>query len=90
MDKPLIRICNTCADLFPEAKAKLLAAARAGEVRIGPGICLGHFKEYLTEVSAEQKKELLAKFLHIDANPPPDLREHPELVEAYLRGKFCH
>jgi hypothetical protein len=82
MNKPLIRICNCCADLFPEAKAKLGDAARAGEIRIGPGICLGHQKEMMAGWPEAKVRELLETLSRHDPNPPPDLREHPELVQV--------
>jgi hypothetical protein len=80
---PLVRLCSYCQKEFG-LEASMTTSAKAG-VRFTHGFCLRHFEGQLKNAGTpeEEIKVMMDKFKN---QAPPDLAEHPDLVEMYKKG----
>jgi hypothetical protein len=87
---PTLWICGDCVNLFEEVRSKVSSVAKSDHVNVEVFWCVNHWRELVEELpwSNEKKEQSVSKWKS-SRNCPPDLREHPELVEAYSQGNLA-
>ena len=87
---PTLWICGECMFLFEEVRSKVCSMEQSHQVYLEAFWCVNHLVESLegTPVSDETKEHMVSRWKALKCCPP-DLREHPELVEAYCQGNIA-
>ena len=88
---PTLWICGDCVGLCGELSYKVTRVAHADHVNVEVYWCVNHLIKMLEgtfEGTPERQEQIVSKWKSFK-HCPPDLREHPELVEAYSQGNLA-
>src|SRR6185369_1324210 len=89
MSIPFVKVCALCQKEFPEINNAIVKAEKEKVINFSHGYCRRHFEFMLSQIlnmHDEKKKASMAKLSKSD--PPPDLKEHPNIVSMYSKGIF--